>query len=415
MRLLPLLLLFGCSRRHAPEINGKCSRRAPEAGVAGGVAQEKVDLKWYYDKKQDLSWAGPIEYILADDVVSFAVTVDAGDTPTGILWLANNGEAVIDGSGETKWGDPVRAALDSWADTGGDSGGSATGDSGWVPDGDGWGADPLYHWPTPAGTVRMPIDSSTAPQPGCLAMLPVAQGDLRGEDGKFRMITKRSAATHDSLNVNLILMEGSGISEDEAWAAVDEMTRVYDAGNGPSTGDLQMWLDALGGGATQVPSSGTEINEMRSRAYGGTDALNIFFIEDFAHEAGTLGIAAGIPGPMGIQNTAGSGVVVSVYGHLTGDGVVDTALMGGTMAHELGHQLGLYHSTEAEGETFDVITDTPECDAATHDVDNDGYVIAEECVDADGANFMFWTAGDLVQEDISPLQAAMLDASPPAH
>ena len=38
----------------------------------------------------------------------------------------------------------------------------------------------------------------------------------------------------------------------------------------------------------------------------------------------------------------------------------------------------------------------------------------DECAGTGGENFMFWGAGELLQETISPQQAELLDGSPPA-
>jgi hypothetical protein len=409
-----LVLALGCSRGSVPDLDGSCRNSAPELGEAGGTAIDSFDLDWTYSSSDDLSWAGPIQGILPQDLTSFAVTVDAGSTPSGIAWLVMDGEVVQDWSGDRRYGDAARTkgvTTDSW-DSWGDSSWDSSGGTGWVPDGDGWGSHPLYHWPAPAGTVRLPMNASTQPSPGCLALVPVASGDHRDQGGQVHIVTKRSPATQDVLNLNAVLIEGAGMSEDEVWEAIAEMERIYAAEGGPALGEVTLWLDGLAGGGAYVPSSGAELSELRARDYEGEEALNMFFIADFSSESGTLGIASGIPGAMGVQGTAGSGVTISVETHLDGGGALDIPLMGGTMAHELGHQLGLYHTTEADGGTHDIIDDTPEC---THDPDGDGYVTAEECEGMGGENFMFWTAGELVQETISSQQAAMLDSSPPAQ
>ena len=77
-----------------------------------------------------------------------------------------------------------------------------------------------------------------------------------------------------------------------------------------------------------------------------------------------LGIAGGIPGPpFVVDGSSHSGVAISWP-----DTNTDSDLLGNTAAHELGHYLGLFHSTEKEtaGTTLsgmhDPISDTPEDD-----------------------------------------------------
>jgi hypothetical protein len=81
----------------------------------------------------------------------------------------------------------------------------------------------------------------------------------------------------------------------------------------------------------------------------------------------------------------------------------------------VGHQLGLFHTSESEGDSFDVLSDTVQCTVETYDADGDGEVSAEECADADGTNFMFWTSGDVTQDQMSAEQAFVLTHSPVAH
>jgi hypothetical protein len=69
------------------------------------------------------------------------------------------------------------------------------------------------------------------------------------------------------------------------------------------------------------------------------------------------------------------------------------------LAHEIGHALGLYHTTEAAflslrpGELpvpiHDQVDDTPECPAGA-DGNGDGLLTADECEPWDSRNLMFW-------------------------
>lgn len=87
-------------------------------------------------------------------------------------------------------------------------------------------------------------------------------------------------------------------------------------------------------------------------------AVNVFLINDFAvsEAPGLLGVSAGLPGMAGMHGNSGSGLVFS-----TASLGRDNEMLGLTMAHEIGHFLGLRHTTEHGGSAHDPISDTPTC------------------------------------------------------
>ncbi|HBL54855.1 MAG TPA: hypothetical protein DDZ36_02915 [Deltaproteobacteria bacterium] len=151
---------------------------------------------------------------------------------------------------------------------------------------------------------------------------------------------------------------------------------------------------------------------------GGTAAVNLFFIEDYSGSwSGVLGNAAGIPGSMGIANSW-NGVLNSLSAHASGT-TLESQLLGETAAHEMGHQLGLFHTTEQGGTEFDIISDTAECPKSSRDNDSNGKMSAEECEGYGAENVMFWTAwssssrsAGKKQETLSGLQQQVLKYSP---
>jgi len=153
---------------------------------------------------------------------------------------------------------------------------------------------------------------------------------------------------------------------------------------------------------------------------GSSDAVNIFFIEDYSGSgSGMLGNAAGMPGSMGDVNSW-NGVLASLTAHATGT-ALDAQLLGETAAHEMGHQLGLFHTTEKEGTVFDILSDTPECLSSSKDNDSNGTITAEECDGFGGDNLMFWTTWSVAsrsagkkQETLSSHQQYVLKYSPMA-
>ncbi|MEC8939319.1 MAG: zinc-dependent metalloprotease family protein, partial [SAR324 cluster bacterium] len=121
---------------------------------------------------------------------------------------------------------------------------------------------------------------------------------------------------------------------------------------------------------------------------GVKGAVNLFFIKDFS-SSGILGIAAGMPGSMGIANSW-NGVLIGLMAHASGS-TLNSQLLGETAAHEMGHQLGLFHTTEMGGTVFDILTDTPECTISRDNISTNGIVSAEECDGYGASNIMFWT------------------------
>ncbi len=102
--------------------------------------------------------------------------------------------------------------------------------------------------------------------------------------------------------------------------------------------------------------------------------VNLFLLSSFSDSTSILGLAGGIPGAP-IAGTTTSGAVIATQGDLANfnpsctPGVSCPASsqeaffldMGVTVAHELGHFLGLNHPSEASGARHDRVQDTPIC------------------------------------------------------
>ncbi len=93
---------------------------------------------------------------------------------------------------------------------------------------------------------------------------------------------------------------------------------------------------------------------------GESGGLNIFFVDEILLESSggfgiVLGFSGGIPGPI-IGGTARSGVAISMKDQIS------ATPPGFVIAHEIGHHLGLFHTTElprATSQVHDQISDTP--------------------------------------------------------
>jgi hypothetical protein len=180
---------------------------------------------------------------------------------------------------------------------------------------------------------------------------------------------------------------GTTWSAGDLTAALSVMSSIYSA-----NGITLSINDTITISDTQYAEvSGTFTNSTTSAlvSQGVTEGVNSFFIEDYS-DSEHLGNAAGIPGSMGIANSW-NGVLISLTAHASGT-TLDSQLLGETAAHEMGHQLGLFHTTESGGTQFDILSDTLECQKSTQDNNSDWKVSAEECEGYGGENVMFWTS-----------------------
>jgi hypothetical protein len=109
--------------------------------------------------------------------------------------------------------------------------------------------------------------------------------------------------------------------------------------------------------------AGSDLNALFAASEGNTlNALNLFFVDELVSPFGgiILGVAGGIPGPPLQQGTSRSGVAIS-----TADFDGAPSSIATTTAHEAGHFLGLFHTSEQTFGGFipavhDPLPDTPE-------------------------------------------------------
>jgi hypothetical protein len=145
----------------------------------------------------------------------------------------------------------------------------------------------------------------------------------------------------------------------------------------------------------------------RLSAGAGNSAVNLFFVRDIEPrnaDGEPEAEAGGIPGPLGMHGTGGSGIAIA-----TDMMAGDPMRLGRTLAHEIAHYLGLFHTSEADGSVFDALADTAEC-RSDRDVDRDGLSVAD-CEDAGADNLMFWaltTGTKLSATQQSVLRAALI-------
>lgn len=350
---------------------------APVLGQAGRVTVESQTFSWRWQRGWSVGDAITVQ--VPDDLTGLVIAVVDGDAETGVSIVSSNGERLIDVDAN----DPDLEGL----------------------------TPPFFHVPFPAGAVTFPISADSSLAPGCLSVVPAGLEDLTAGEGRLYFVARRRPPG-GVIDVNAVVVGGADISAAEVSETFRVVNEVFAAAGSPTVGAVEQ--HALPWPSPFVATEGDDVNALRAAITTADESrLNVFFVQDFLEE-GTLGFAAGIPGPNGIHGTASSGLVVSIDTHLDGDGAtLLTDLMGETIAHEIGHQLGLFHSTEADGGN-DALDDTPAC-GLDRDADSDGELSAEECAGIDGENLMFWVSGSVPQRQLSPTQVRVLSASPVAR
>ncbi len=361
--------LVGCKDDPDPPTGG--CEELEDIGFAGEVTHEQVAIDWEAVRGGG-SASDLLEFGVPRDLESLLLVVEAGESFTAI--------------GTLRQGDVVY--LDNEADPFGETA-------------------PYFHTLNPAGAVALPANEDSSIAPGCTTIQGVSDEDLSARRGILHIVSRRRPAG-GSLHVTVVVVGDTDLGEVTVEELRDEMALVFsDAGidsrieiaavPGPA------FVNAEGAGAAAVRASYVPADELQ---------ILVYLIQGFADEPFTLGFAAGIPGPNGVVGTVSSGVIVAVDAHIDDEGFLDPVLLAETASHEVGHQIGLFHTTEDTGDIFDEIGDTPECDVS-FDLDEDGELTAEECEFADGQNLMFWlSALEFSQRTLSTAQRRLIQLSP---
>jgi len=273
-----------------------------------------------------------------------------------------------------------------------------------------------------AFTVPHSLDYSFHPGKWSFSITHYSSPADAAKDVSIYTIVKTAAGTKLNVNVWIVaLPDYTGENDPNVKAMMDEFKRIM-ALNGFTVGSVAVHVldnaDAqrltnidLGYDGNQNDQSDDMDELFKMSAQAGNDYMNLFFVRSLS-ESGVLGIAGGIPGPPILQGTEHSGVLVNTMGGLSSLSSSELLMQGATVAHELGHYMGLFHTTESGGGSFDPISDTPECPASVFDTDGDGLVSAEECVTRDGANLMFWASAWFTQETLSSAQKSVVSFYP---
>jgi hypothetical protein len=176
------------------------------------------------------------------------------------------------------------------------------------------------------------------------------------------------------------------------------------------------------------------------------NTLNLFLVQSITSKSNgggsVVGIDGTIPGPASFAGTVHSGAAVSMADLFSGaincvgpmDLTCGADVVAYIAAHEAGHFLGMFHTTEAQGRDFDPITDTPKCPcmqcASSTDRPNctasgsalsNIFLTATQCVSPSagcggGDNLMFWQLSQSVSRGkVSGQQGDVMRLNPAVH
>ena len=252
--------------------------------------------------------------------------------------------------------------------------------------------DPSFPTAVLPQTPQTPMPSS-----GCFAVLPVVTGATSDEGILYTTVS--DGPEDGRIFLDVVIVEGAGVDSSDLEPALYAAADLLYYGSGEGTDLYEGWAfyTVSDSSYANIPSDGPQMNAMRSIAAGSNPrSVKLFIIDTF--DEGLLGIAGGIPGPLGQQGLATSAIVVAAGPHGG-----DAEYMAGTIVHELGHYVGLFHTTESKGGAWDPLGDTPECPGTE--------ITPANC--SDGTNLMFWShSPDGEETVISGEQADVFNNSP---
>ena len=185
----------------------------------------------------------------------------------------------------------------------------------------------------------------------------------------------------------------------------------------------------------------SELNQLFTLGKPGTQ-VNLFMVDALISETAAantkvVGQDGTIPGPTGFGGSVNAGAVVSIADLGTGScgGALSVASCGADLtayiaAHESGHWLGLTHTSERNGESFDPLTDTGQCRCeacasssgakrCSVDLSSDSATIVTNanCTQSEqncggGENLMFWLVDTPSTGALSAQQGQLMRLNP---
>jgi len=270
----------------------------------------------------------------------------------------------------------------------------------------------IFGWVSPLMTPAIPQFANQL-QPGAHTLTT----QTNSGDVCTYLLQESTAGTTIDLNIHFVgvpgVNAGNAANNTSIQKVIQQFNTIYSPA-GISVGTVR-YKDITGAAAAnyQVIRSDDDMSELTKLTelpgmgtYDEALSLNIFFVRSFAIQGGAIGTSLGLPGPAGIHGTGASGVVFTSeflgqnFTDQSGQIIDGDLYTGVVLAHEVGHYIGLFHTTESFGGGEDPLQDTPECPRRD---------FPDDCPDLN--NLMFPLAG-IDHTEVSMDQAFVIKANP---
>lgn len=257
------------------------------------------------------------------------------------------------------------------------------------------GKDTVLNWPIRAEDAQLSSGTWTV-EIGVVD----SQGYYVDDELDVVLKLKEDSDLQDGLvQARIVYAEGL-MSDDVVTAGVQDAVRRWKEVWSPYGLALEVtYEDSSFGADLSFPGESSE----HSQVAEGSDGTEITVLvgETIDGSIDYYGVAGGIPGTL--SQTGRALVVVSWLANAGGDGQFsneDVRLFGETLAHEVGHYMGLFHPVEMTFDYWDALSDTQQCASAS------------KCEDQLGENLMFpypvcsWTEC-VAQDDLTAGQTGV--------